>query len=678
MSSSSSWAHSRLSTILPLDPDSISEILTYTSTLTKPEAAEHLKNLLGDTPQALEFISTYNSRRQDSPSNDPAAREAASAGEGGGIRLSSNADRQNGPEKHNKQRKKKPGLGKLPQPRQIEDAGDTRGAYRKEDISEEYMPSSRMGGDGEGGGSTKFSLTRNNYFPLSSEPVAIAGPVPISITGRNIPTDTSKERSSNKPPPSAQGNLLQDFKNVKMRVASPARTNTSGSSRNASPAPSRATKPAAKVTLQGGKPMHGASTAISDLDAAIRSLEISTNPVLSSSGSGGGDDASSEKAQRDRQCNCVAGRHPLLAAAPNCLSCGKVICVKQGLGPCTFCNSPLLSQQDIQAMIRELRAERGHEKQEANNQSKRRAEVASSSSSPGPTSTAETTHEKHLNQARAHRDRLLAYQAENAQRTTLHDEAADFDADPIRGISPWASPLERAKKLKQQQALLREQEWNARPEYEKRQMVVSLDIDGRTGKARATKKMVGMESPSTVANHTDEDETEKGNLAAENVHYDDDDNDDNNDDLINDDDNDNDNPLTTRKRSPQTKRRTGAFSNNPLLGNLIRPIWKEDDDDASSSPSAKTPNDKKGKEKEEGGKDNPAEPEARSDPPSKWKRRRQHRVVQDDNEDNNNEAYILDGGVYGFQTLDDDENHEGEKGSSRRRRRLGVEEHAFG
>jgi hypothetical protein len=46
-------------------------------------------------------------------------------------------------------------------------------------------------------------------------------------------------------------------------------------------------------------------TSISDLDAAIRSLEVSTNPTLR------------------RPCNCNASRHPLLTSAPNCLNCGK-------------------------------------------------------------------------------------------------------------------------------------------------------------------------------------------------------------------------------------------------------------------------------------------------------------------------------------------------------------------
>ena len=78
----------------------------------------------------------------------------------------------------------------------------------------------------------------------------------------------------------------------------------------------------------------------------------------------------------------------------------------------------------------------------------------------------------------------------------------------------------------------------------------------------------------------------------------------------------------------------GAFSNNPLMGKLIRPVWK-------------------GKEKK-GSTENGGE--ARTDRQMKtWRR------VQDDNDDN--EAVILDGGIYGGR--------EGE-------RRFGAEEHSYG
>ena len=43
----------------------------------------------------------------------------------------------------------------------------------------------------------------------------------------------------------------------------------------------------------------------------------------------------------------------------------------------------------------------------------------------------------------------------------------------------WASPAERAQQLKRQQEVLREMEWNAKPEYEKRRVVASIDLQGR-------------------------------------------------------------------------------------------------------------------------------------------------------------------------------------------------------
>ncbi|KAJ4286917.1 hypothetical protein N0V88_007862 [Collariella sp. IMI 366227] len=73
-----------------------------------------------------------------------------------------------------------------------------------------------------------------------------------------------------------------------------------------------------------------------------------------------------------------------------------------------------------------------------------------------------------------HRDKLLEFQAQNARRTTVRDEAADFDASVDAG-SMWASAEERALALKRQQKAMREMEWNARPEYEKRQQVGSTE-----------------------------------------------------------------------------------------------------------------------------------------------------------------------------------------------------------
>ena len=319
--------------------------------------------------------------------------------------------------------------------------------------------------------------------------------------------------------------------------------------------------------------MHGQSETLTDLDSAIRTLEIQTNPSLT---------PSTEDNAR-RRCTCMAQRHPLFTAAPNCLNCGKIICVKEGLGPCTFCNKPLLSSSEIQSMVRILREERGKERMEANNAANKRAEVSKAPrpfsgshlgtpvSSSAPSSDSES---EKLAAAKQHRDKLLAFQAQNARRTRIHDEAADFETPDV-GVNMWASPGERALQLKKQQKILREQEWNARPEWEKRRVVASIDIVG----GKVVKRMAEAQRPQTPESEEEPEldhDSHIDNSASE-----------------------------------------GAFSHNPLLGSLIRPVAKVEANDKGKGPAVEK---------------------------STWRR------VQDNNDDN--EQWILDGGLYGSHTED--------------------------
>lgn len=310
--------------------------------------------------------------------------------------------------------------------------------------------------------------------------------------------------------------------------------------------------------------MHGASSNLIDLDSAISALEIQTNPSISTSN------------VASRRCDCQGQRHPLLTAVPNCLNCGKIICVKEGIGPCTFCSYPLLSSADTQAMVHALREERGRERMDANNASYRRAEVTRTPrpfQQPVLPADKPNNDDSSLPLARAHRDKLLNYQAQNARRTRIVDEAADFET-PAAGQSIWSSPMERAAQLKKQQQVLRQQEWNARPEYEKRKTVISISLVG----GKAVKRM------EKVARDSDKDEGQDDE-GVESV-------------------------------CASGNKLGGAFSRNPLMGNLIRPVWK-----------AKTSTDEGGDEQKT------------LEKPAMWRR------VQDDNDDN--ETLILDGGVYG-------------------------------
>lgn len=250
-------------------------------------------------------------------------------------------------------------------------------------------------------------------------------------------------------------------------------------------------------------------------------------------------------------------------------------------------------------MIDSLRQERGQEKMNINNASHRRPDQASTprpftnpSTGTSTPSSSSAAADATLDLAKQHRDKLLAYQAENARRTHIIDEAADYET-PTSGLSMWASPVERAAQLKRQQKVLREQEWNAKPEYEKRRVVVSLDLVG----GKVVKRMKEVERPRADARDEVEEE------------------------------------VVSEADAGAGGEGGGAFSRNPLLGSLIRPIWK-------------------GKSKDT---DTEAEDKENQPRKSAWRR------VQDDNDDN--EAWILDGGVYGGR---DDA------------RRLGDEEHAQG
>ncbi|KAE8147307.1 putative zinc finger motif, C2HC5-type-domain-containing protein [Aspergillus avenaceus] len=453
------WGVPRLSQLLPLDEESLSQIITYAASLSREEGAEHLKNLLGDSPAAFEFISAFSSRREPpAPVSEPPSTRTPAPKKG---------------------KKTKPPLHSTGPPRRPENFGNVTGGYKKADLDEDYMPASSRARD---------TISRSNLAVSQGDSSAAS-----SRAHSPAPKQTSK------PPPSASGPVISDLlPNVKSKAAKPS------SSRQ--PATSSSNAKGSLTTSN-----------ISDLTAAIAALEVSTNPTLNT--------------DEPRKCSCFASIHPLFAPAPNCLNCGKIICSLEGLQPCSFCGTPLLSSEEVQSMIRELRAERGQEKMRAHNEGVHRE------GGPGLGSGQPSSSSK-LDAAKAHRDRLLQFQAQNAKRTRVVDEAADFET-PNVASTLWMSPAQRALALKKQQRILREMEEKARPEWEKKKTIMSLDIKG--GKVTRVYQSAGAES-STV----DEPEIE------------------------------NDPEPEAQSASPK---RGEAFSRNPLLaaGGLMRPVWKGPD-----------------------------------------------------------------------------------------------------
>lgn len=536
----------QLSQLLPLPDEELQQVLDYAATLSKPDAVSHFSNLLGDSPLAIDFISSFNARRKDpssAPPSAPASGPSSSAESPDAVPKARRGGNQN---------KKKKAPLHTPQPRRVDNYEATIGggtAYSKKNNDLEYIPQHQRAS-----------------APTSQQPSR-------TVTPSNKPAAPAPAPKEKEQRPSA-GYLVSDIPSSKSKAKS------NPTSRTSTPKPSGAGggPSTTKISISGGTPMAGQSTALADLDAAIRALEITTNPTL---------DADPKK----RRCNCVATRHPLQSAAPNCLSCGKVVCMKEGLGPCTFCGTPLLSSGEVQAMVKELKGERGRELMAADAKANRRAEV---SKKPAPFSqnkvganngSSDPTLAEAQVQAMAHRDKLLGFQAQNAKRTTVRDEAADFDVGSAMsggaGGNMWSSPEERARELKRQQKLMRELEWNARPEYEKRQQVLSIDIAG----GKVIRRMAPVERPATP-------------------------------------DSDEDVPSEPREALAETagNRGGGAFSGNPLLGSLIKPVF-----------------DVKGKG---------PELEGRGSKKSGWRR------VQNDMDDN--EGIILDGGVYGHGASGDE------------------------
>ncbi|KAK1246530.1 hypothetical protein MKX08_000332 [Trichoderma sp. CBMAI-0020] len=502
----------QLSRLLPLPDDELQQVLDYAATLSKPEAVTHFSNLLGDSPPVIDFISTFNARRKDPtvPQPQPAAvptpsASSSSKNQSKAQKPAAAAETIEPVPRHARQAKKKKAPLHGLEARRVDDyAGPAGKAYSKKDSDLEYI-------------SQRSSAPNSNQPSRGNSPPrpSIKEPTPVKAQPAKVEAPAPQQKAS-----AASGYLISDGLSKK------AKPKSTPVSRTSTPKPANSGN-VTKVSISGGVPMAGQSTALADLDAAIRSLEITTNPTL-------------EKDAKSRRCNCVATRHPIQAAAPNCLSCGKVICLKEGLGPCTFCGTPLLSADEIQAMVRELKDERGREKQAANAAAHRRADVAKT---PAPFTPprgldgdAPSLSEAAI-KAREHRDKLLNFQAQNAKRTTVRDEAADFDVSgAMSGTgSMWATPEERAKELKRQQKIMREMEWNARPEYEKRQQVISIDLSGR----RVVKTVAPIERPATPE-EDDYDEAEDGGVLRE---------------------------------TSGNKNAGGAFSTNPLLGAAVRPVY---------------------------------------------------------------------------------------------------------
>ncbi|KAJ2018528.1 hypothetical protein GGH13_003462 [Coemansia sp. S155-1] len=226
------------------------------------------------------------------------------------------------------------------------------------------------------------------------------------------------------------------------------------------------------------------------------------------------EEKSRRTAKRKRvKCECQASEHTLLT---NCLTCGRIICDKEGPGPCMFCGAHVESpdqqlQQHMQRLLnRAEEAKRQHGTLASSGSARktqssggtsysmkagggfgtRDAELLwpaneanpSTESGPAPTlgAVAELSEEEYLQlafkalaidnstadpasvreaeawvKAMRRKEKLLDFDRTAAQRTKLIDQASDFDP---HAIGKWMTPIEKAEAARRAAAKLKEDE----------------------------------------------------------------------------------------------------------------------------------------------------------------------------------------------------------------------------
>lgn len=253
-------------------------------------------------------------------------------------------------------------------------------------------------------------------------------------------------------------------------------------------------------------------------------------------------------------CNCQGNRHPLFEAAPNCLSCGKIICIREGLHltGCSHCGKDFISLEERLKILQLLKQEKDElengpakpaepgEKQRAGKnkagksykistgigtnlfteqdrlfdllerqkqREKKREEVLRTKEVEQKQEEQNTISQEQENsldpelaQAQERLDKLLYFQDTSAERTKIIDNVSDFSMANDGDL--WGTARERALMLKKQQRNTRkwqklENERNGRRD----KYVVSMDI-GPNGKV--TMNEVHKDRGGTVA-HSDED-----------------------------------------------------------------------------------------------------------------------------------------------------------------------------
>lgn len=287
---------------------------------------------------------------------------------------------------------------------------------------------------------------------------------------------------------------------------------------------------------------------LQDIEAVLNDLELSSRDDI---------DMESSSVIR-KKCNCMGRRHPLFEVAPNCLNCGKIICAKEGLQPCSFCEKELLSFKDKCEIINLLREEKTsiENKQDSsrskspqdhtqgsNPKNKNKKIVVTLNAGENLWRAQDTALKRmeadkkkdqellekikrerdeiaqqakelqhyeetskinpELVKAQERLETLLTFQATGAERTKIIDNASDFEMPNSNSGNMWLSPMERALHLKKQQKQLRKHDGVKKARSGRGNRAVEMVI--KDGKVTMVEKHVGS---SMIDNEESEEDEE--------------------------------------------------------------------------------------------------------------------------------------------------------------------------
>jgi len=150
-----------------------------------------------------------------------------------------------------------------------------------------------------------------------------------------------------------------------------------------------------------------------------------------------------------QRCECQAIKHDLVN---NCLSCGRIVCVQEGAGPCTFCGELVLTKSERAKM--------------STGNTKEAERLIAKYKRQSEKEMAEAERQK---AAQATKDRLLEYDRTTASRTKVIDDQSDYFASE----NPWLSEQEKGIMKKKQEA------YDDMKNRLKRKTKVTIDFAGR-------------------------------------------------------------------------------------------------------------------------------------------------------------------------------------------------------